>query len=149
MATDLLLITAASSKGVITSGVTIQVQVNGRPASVEFDSVRLPASPRPLRVEVTLDPGVPHLFGARGTFLYHGEGRLEPQDEGAQPPHFRPVRVARIENQSAAMSLIGYVSRVRDVTARVLDVIRAPPPERAGFKVPSAWRLASRLDRDA
>lgn len=127
---DLLVITAASVKGTTAAGVDITVKLDGQPASLEFSSVQLPPSPRPLKVEITLTPSVPHLFGVTGTFEYLGEGKLLPLDEGAKAPHFRPVRVASIEGKSAVMSLIGYVSRLRDVTTQAVRQLGSAPDRR-------------------
>jgi hypothetical protein len=127
---DLLIITAASVKGTTASGVDISVKVNGQPATLDFSSVQLPPAPRPLPVEVTLTPQGSHLFPVTGTFEYSGGGRLVPLDAGARPPNFRPVRAVSIEDGSAVMSLIGYVSRLRDVTASTIQLLSSAPDRR-------------------
>jgi len=126
---DLLIITAASVNGTTASGVDISVKLNDVPATLNFSSVELPAAPRPLKVEVTLTPQASHLFPVTGSFAYLGEGRLLPLDGGG-PPNFRPTRAVSIEDGSAVMSLIGYVSRLRDVTAKVIASLSSAPDRR-------------------
>jgi hypothetical protein len=126
---DLLIISAASVNGTTASGVDISVKVNDVPAALNFSGVELPPAPRPLKVEVTLTPQASHLFPVTGSFVYLGEGRLLPLDGGG-PPNFRPVRAVSIEDGSVVMSLIGYVSRLRDVTARVVESLSSAPDRR-------------------
>jgi hypothetical protein len=129
---DLLIISAASVNGTTASGVDISVKVNDVPATLNFSAVELPPAPRPLKVEVTLTPQASHLFSVTGSFAYPGEGRFLPLDGGG-PPNFRPTRAVSIEDGGVVMSLIGYVSRLRDVTARVelIEIGRADARARA------------------
>jgi hypothetical protein len=121
---DLLVVTAATVNGTTTNNIAITVQVDGAPASLDLNSVELPAAPRPLPITVTLTPPGADLFPVTGSFQYFGRGNLVPVDEGGRPPNFRPVRAAVLEDGSAVMSLIGYASRVRDVTAQCLGILR-------------------------
>lgn len=126
---DLLIITAASINGTTASGVDITVKVNDAPATLNFSSVELPPAPRPLKVEVTLTPQASHLFPITGLFAYLGEGQLLPLNGGG-PPNFRPVRAVSIEDGNVVMSLIGYVSRLRNVTATVVESLSSATDRR-------------------
>jgi len=146
---DLLILTAGNAEGdAAVDGVTFQVTGDGQTLEVDgLGGVRLPASPRPLRLVITVRPP-PQFFELRGEFDYHGQGDLRPavDDRGQElaSSEFAPVRGTADGLGNAVMSLMVFVSRIRDVTARVLDLLQTLPDRRPEYTPPTNLALTPR-----
>ena len=111
---DLLVISAADFEGTaLASGVNFDVSVDGTPLPVDsLGGVQLPEGPRPLRLRIRVLPPT-QFFDVEGTFDYFGPGDLRPV-QGLVPADFAPVRGVVDGFSNSVMSLLVYVSRVRD-----------------------------------
>lgn len=141
---DLLILVAvnANNEG-ITSGVSFEVTGDGQALSVDLEGgVQLPAAPRPLRLKIKVRPPS-QFFEVEGEFDYNGLGELAPVKDRV-PSEFAPVRGVVDGLGNAVMSLLVFVSRVRDVSAKVLDLLQTLPDVRPEFTPVTDYALTPR-----
>jgi hypothetical protein len=123
---DLLVLSAADFDGTaIASGVTFDVSTDGQPLAVDsLGGVQLPEGPRPLRLKIRVLPPS-QFFEVSGTYDYFGPGDLRPV-AGLVPADFAPVRGVVDGFSNSVMSLLVYVSRIRDASQETIDAMNGP-----------------------
>jgi hypothetical protein len=138
--TETILLSGAVADGSFTSDCTFEVAINGAPVSAVRGRaggavIPLPTSPRPLRLALTVRSTVRTRWDAEGTFELRGDGRLVVVDA----PSFRQPQPVNLPGQGPAISVVGILSQVRDVTSRVLRELAAVPPDRRRGHHPATW----------
>lgn len=140
---DLLILSAADFEGVaITSGLSFEVTANGNALSTDsLGGVRLPETPRPLRITIKVRPPAP-FFEVAAAYDYNGPGDLQPV-KGLVPAAFAPVRGVVDGFSNSVMSLLVFVSRIREANAKTLAALNGPDA-RASFAPVTDFSLPPR-----
>lgn len=123
---DLLILSAADFDGVaIASGVSFEVTADGNPLETDsLGGVRLPEAPRPLRITIKVRPPAP-FFDVAAAYDYNGPGDLQPV-KGLVPAAFAPVRGVVDGFSNSVMSLLVFVSRIREANVKTLAALTGP-----------------------
>jgi len=140
---DLLVISAANAAGEAIGGVSFEVTAGDQPLDVDASGgVRLPETPRPLRITVKVRPPK-EFFPVAAAYDYLGPGELQGV-KGLSPAEFAPVRGVVDGLGNAVMSLLVFVSRVRDVTSRVLSLLQTASDRRPEYSLVTDFNLDPR-----
>ena len=141
---DTILISPVTMDGHLLAGVKVEAAFGGgayKPADDTY-IIKLPDSPRPLELKLRITGDAKLHFVVELEATYAKVGELEVRGELA---YFAPPRAAVVDGH-AMISLVVFLSRLRDATADAETALRNAPDARPGLSPPENYSVVTDAD---